>query len=174
MKIAESNETLQTRRLSGQTITTLSKGLKAIKQCFQPKNNDSDCGLPPNQAVSQDDLTPDQTALAVDSTPDLAMIEQTINEYLKAYEIAKASAEKELQQRVRLQAEVIDSIQAEEKARASAEILAQAKNEAQDRAHNFAEDVSPAGPTWAHPVVCNGCLYIRHGNYLYCYDIKND
>jgi outer membrane protein assembly factor BamB len=30
------------------------------------------------------------------------------------------------------------------------------------------------GPTWAHPVVCNGCLYIRHGNHLYCYDIKND
>ena len=28
------------------------------------------------------------------------------------------------------------------------------------------------GPTWAHPVVCNGRLYIRHGNLLYCYDIK--
>lgn len=28
------------------------------------------------------------------------------------------------------------------------------------------------GPTWAHPVVCNGRLYIRHGNFLYCYDIK--
>ena len=27
------------------------------------------------------------------------------------------------------------------------------------------------GPTWAHPVVCNGRLYIRHGNYLYCYDV---
>ena len=29
------------------------------------------------------------------------------------------------------------------------------------------------GPTWAHPVVCNGRLYIRHGNFLYCYDIKS-
>jgi outer membrane protein assembly factor BamB len=28
------------------------------------------------------------------------------------------------------------------------------------------------GPTWAHPVVCSGRLYIRHGNFLYCYDIK--
>lgn len=28
------------------------------------------------------------------------------------------------------------------------------------------------GPTWAHPVVCNGRLYIRHGSSLYCYDIK--
>jgi outer membrane protein assembly factor BamB len=30
------------------------------------------------------------------------------------------------------------------------------------------------GPTWAHPVVCNGRLYIRHGNFLYCYDIKRE
>jgi len=29
-----------------------------------------------------------------------------------------------------------------------------------------------SGPTWAHPVVCNGRLYIRHGNFLYCYDVK--
>ena len=28
------------------------------------------------------------------------------------------------------------------------------------------------GPTWAHPVVCGGRLYIRHGDFLYCYDIK--
>jgi len=27
------------------------------------------------------------------------------------------------------------------------------------------------GPTWAHPVVCNGRLYIRHGDFLYCYDV---
>ena len=27
------------------------------------------------------------------------------------------------------------------------------------------------GPTWAHPVVSNGRLYIRHGDYLYCYDV---
>ena len=28
------------------------------------------------------------------------------------------------------------------------------------------------GPTWAHPVVCDGRLYIRHGNFLYCYGVK--
>lgn len=28
------------------------------------------------------------------------------------------------------------------------------------------------GPSWAHPVVCGGRLYIRHGDFLYCYDIK--
>ena len=28
------------------------------------------------------------------------------------------------------------------------------------------------GPAWAHPVVCNGRLYLRHGQFLYCYDIQ--
>ncbi|MEN6498523.1 MAG: PQQ-binding-like beta-propeller repeat protein [Thermoguttaceae bacterium] len=28
------------------------------------------------------------------------------------------------------------------------------------------------GPTWAHPVVCGGRLYIRHGQYLYAYDVR--
>lgn len=28
------------------------------------------------------------------------------------------------------------------------------------------------GPVWAHPVVCGGRLYIRHGDFLYAYDIK--
>jgi len=27
------------------------------------------------------------------------------------------------------------------------------------------------GPTWAHPVVCGKRLYLRHGTFLYCYDI---
>jgi outer membrane protein assembly factor BamB len=27
------------------------------------------------------------------------------------------------------------------------------------------------GPTWAHPVICGKRLYIRHGTFLYCYDI---
>jgi len=26
--------------------------------------------------------------------------------------------------------------------------------------------------SWAHPVVCGGRLYIRHGEFLYCYDVK--
>ncbi len=29
-----------------------------------------------------------------------------------------------------------------------------------------------SGPVWAHPVVCGGRLYLRHGNSLYCYDVK--
>lgn len=28
------------------------------------------------------------------------------------------------------------------------------------------------GPTWAHPVVCAGRLYLRHGDFLYCYDVR--
>ncbi len=28
------------------------------------------------------------------------------------------------------------------------------------------------GPTWAHPVVCGGRLYLRHGDWLYAYDIR--
>jgi hypothetical protein len=28
------------------------------------------------------------------------------------------------------------------------------------------------GPTWAHPVVCDARLYIRHGDYLYAYDVR--
>ncbi len=27
------------------------------------------------------------------------------------------------------------------------------------------------GPFWAHPVVCNGRLYLRHSDYLYVYDV---
>jgi len=28
------------------------------------------------------------------------------------------------------------------------------------------------GPSWAHPVVCGGRLYIRHGDFLYVYDVR--
>ncbi len=28
------------------------------------------------------------------------------------------------------------------------------------------------GRTWAHPVVCGGRLYLRHGDFLYVYDVK--
>ena len=28
------------------------------------------------------------------------------------------------------------------------------------------------GPSWAHPVICGGRLYLRHGDFLYCYDVK--
>ncbi len=28
------------------------------------------------------------------------------------------------------------------------------------------------GPAWAHPVVCDGRLYLRHGDLLLCYDVR--
>ncbi|MBN9524137.1 PQQ-like beta-propeller repeat protein [bacterium] len=28
------------------------------------------------------------------------------------------------------------------------------------------------GPSWAHPVVCDGRLYLREGDVLYCYDVR--
>ena len=28
------------------------------------------------------------------------------------------------------------------------------------------------GPAWAHPVVCDGRLYLREGDMLYCYDVR--
>jgi outer membrane protein assembly factor BamB len=28
------------------------------------------------------------------------------------------------------------------------------------------------GPCWAHPVVCDGRLYIRYDGFLYAYDVK--
>jgi len=28
------------------------------------------------------------------------------------------------------------------------------------------------GPAWAHPVVCGGRLYLRHGNFLHAYDVR--
>ena len=29
------------------------------------------------------------------------------------------------------------------------------------------------GTSWAHPVVCGGRLYLRHGNFLYAYDVRD-
>ncbi|MCP4709501.1 MAG: hypothetical protein GY869_12815, partial [Planctomycetes bacterium] len=28
------------------------------------------------------------------------------------------------------------------------------------------------GLSWAHPVVCNGRLFARHGEFLYVYDVR--
>jgi len=30
------------------------------------------------------------------------------------------------------------------------------------------------GPSWAHPVVIGGRLYLRYDDNLYCYDVKTD
>ena len=38
----------------------------------------------------------------------------------------------------------------------------------------FAIPEGGAGATWAHPVVCGGRLYIRHGDRLYAYDARAD
>ena len=40
--------------------------------------------------------------------------------------------------------------------------------------NRFTLPQTPNGPVWAHPVVCGGRLYIRHGDLLYCYDVKGD
>jgi outer membrane protein assembly factor BamB len=34
--------------------------------------------------------------------------------------------------------------------------------------------VSGSGPSWAHPVVTGGRLYLRYANNLYCYDVKEE
>ena len=33
---------------------------------------------------------------------------------------------------------------------------------------------SGKGNSWAHPVVCGGRLYIRHGGFLYAYTLKEN
>jgi hypothetical protein len=37
---------------------------------------------------------------------------------------------------------------------------------------SFAIPKGGKGKSWAHPVVCDGRLYIRHGQFLYAYSIK--
>jgi outer membrane protein assembly factor BamB len=36
----------------------------------------------------------------------------------------------------------------------------------------FQLPVGGEGPVWAHPVVCGGRLYLRHGDFLYAYDVR--
>jgi len=28
-------------------------------------------------------------------------------------------------------------------------------------------------PAWPHPVIANGCLYLRDQGFVFCYDIKD-
>jgi len=48
--------------------------------------------------------------------------------------------------------------------------------EATPNAHRLISRFTPPreaeGPAWAHPVVCGGRLYLRHGDLLYCYDLR--
>ena len=32
----------------------------------------------------------------------------------------------------------------------------------------------PEGPAWAHPVIYDGKLYLRHNDLLFCYDVRAD
>ena len=50
--------------------------------------------------------------------------------------------------------------------------LVWARPEAYEAVSQFSIPEGGKCPTWAHPVVCGGRLYIRHGDFLYCYDIK--
>ena len=42
-----------------------------------------------------------------------------------------------------------------------------------DVVSQFRTPSGPEGPTWAHPVVCGGRLYLRHGDRLYAYDVQS-
>jgi len=50
--------------------------------------------------------------------------------------------------------------------------LVKATPDAHEVVSQFRIPKGGSGPSWAHPVVCGGRLYIRHADYLYAYDIK--
>jgi outer membrane protein assembly factor BamB len=50
--------------------------------------------------------------------------------------------------------------------------LVKANPKAFDMVASFELPKQGRGPTWAHPVIAWGHLFIRHGDFLYCYDIK--
>jgi len=41
-----------------------------------------------------------------------------------------------------------------------------------DLVSSFQVTLGDTGPFWAHPVIHNGILYLRHSNALMAYDIK--
>ncbi|OHB69880.1 MAG: hypothetical protein A2V70_02330 [Planctomycetes bacterium RBG_13_63_9] len=50
--------------------------------------------------------------------------------------------------------------------------LVKATPEGHDVISEFRTPAGPEGPTWAHPVVCGGRLYIRHSDNLYAYVVR--
>ncbi len=52
--------------------------------------------------------------------------------------------------------------------------LVRAKPERHEVDSQFAIPKGGTGPSWAYPVVCGGRLYIRHGDFLYAYDIRKE
>ena len=51
-------------------------------------------------------------------------------------------------------------------------LLVRAKPERREVVGKFKIPKGGEGLSWAYPVVCGGRLYIRHGDFLYAYDIK--
>lgn len=49
--------------------------------------------------------------------------------------------------------------------------LVKAVPQAYEAVSEFPLPEAGKGPSWAHPVVCGGILYIRHGDFLYAYDV---
>ena len=52
--------------------------------------------------------------------------------------------------------------------------LAQATPTGLELTSSFSIPSGGEGPTWAHPVVRGGCLYVRHGDWLYAYDVREE
>jgi len=50
--------------------------------------------------------------------------------------------------------------------------LVKATPEGHDVVSRFKLPKGGKGPSWAHPVVCGGRLYLRHGERLYAYDVR--
>ena len=51
--------------------------------------------------------------------------------------------------------------------------LARPSDQKLDMVSEFRLPTKSEGPFWAHPVIHNGRLYVRHGDYLAVYDIRN-
>ncbi len=50
--------------------------------------------------------------------------------------------------------------------------LMPATPEASELAGQFKLPAGGQGKSWAYPVVCDGRLYLRHGDFLYCYNVR--
>ena len=53
-------------------------------------------------------------------------------------------------------------------------LLVRAKPEHREVVGKFKIPKGGEGLSWAYPVVCGGRLYIRHGDFLYAYDIREE
>jgi outer membrane protein assembly factor BamB len=51
--------------------------------------------------------------------------------------------------------------------------LVKATPEKHDIVSEFKVPAGGKGSLWAHPAVSDGRLYVRHGDFLYCFDIKD-